>query len=107
MKLKVFGHEQTYLFLTVGAEGEQGHGTVGGAAAGPGWHAVLGGLAGALAAGFTTQGGGQILPHLLPLSLLDVVLGGILQVGLHLHEQDANITTWEFGIHSLIKSSIC
>lgn len=45
---------------------------------------MLGGLTGTLAAGFTTQGGGQILPHLLPLSLLDVVLGGILQVGLHL-----------------------
>lgn len=86
--MTVFGNEQAYLFLTVGAEGEQGHGTVGGAAAGTGWHAVLGGLAGALAAGFTTQGGGQVLPHLLPLSLLDVVLGGILQVGLHLHGQD-------------------
>lgn len=97
VKFKVFGNEQTYLFLTVGAEGEQGHGTVGGAAAGPGWHAVLGGLAGALAASFSTQGGGQILPHLLPLSLLDVVLGGILQVGLHLRDHDINITTWESG----------
>ena len=74
----------TDLFLAVGAEREQGHRTVGGAAAGPGWHAVLRGLAGALAAGFPTQGGGQILPHLLPLRLLDVVLRGILQVGLHL-----------------------
>lgn len=97
MKQKVFGNEKTYLFLTVGAEGEQGHGTVGGAAAGPGRHAVLGGLAGALAACFTTQRGGQIRPHLLPLSLLDVVLGGILQVGLHLQEQDENITTCHFG----------
>jgi len=44
-----------------------------------GRHAVLGGLAGALAAGFATQGGGQVLPR-----LLDVVLGGVLQVGLHL-----------------------
>lgn len=69
-----------YLFLTVGAKGEQGHGTIRGTAAGPGWHAVFGGLAGTLAAGFTTQGGGQILPHLLPLSLLDMVFGGILQV---------------------------
>lgn len=84
----MFGNEKEHLFLAVGAEGEQGHGTVGSATAGPGWHAVFGGLAGALAAGFTTQGGGQILPHLLPLSLLDVVLGGILQVGLHLREQD-------------------
>lgn len=85
--MKACAHEQVYLFLTVGAEGEQGHGTVGSAAAGPGWHAVLGGLAGALAACFTTQGGGQILPDLLPLGLLDVVFGGILQVGLHLREQ--------------------
>lgn len=58
---------------------------------------MLGGLTGALAAAFTTQGGGEILPHLLPLGLLDVVLGGILQVGLHLYEQDGNITTWNFG----------
>lgn len=81
-----------YLFLTVGAESEQGHRTVGGAAARPGWHTVLRWLAGALAASFTTQRGGQVLPHLLPLILLDVVLGGILQVGLHLREQDVNIT---------------
>lgn len=49
---------------------------------------MLRGLAGALAPGFNTKGGGQILPHLLPLSLLDVVLGGTFQVGLHLDKQD-------------------
>lgn len=45
--------EQVYLFLTVGAEGEQSHGTIGCTAARTGWHTVFGGLA----ASFTTQGG--------------------------------------------------
>jgi len=30
------------------------------------------------------QSGGEVLLHLLPHSLLDMVLGGVLQVGLHL-----------------------
>lgn len=76
-----------YLFLTVRGEGEMSHGTVGGTAAEPGWHAVFGWLAGALAAGFASQGGRQILSHLLPLVLLDVVLAGIFHMGLHLREQ--------------------
>lgn len=74
-----------HLFLTVGAECEQGFGAAGGAAARPGGHAMLGGLAGALARAFSAQAGGQILPDLLlPLSLLDVKLGWIFQVRLHL-----------------------
>lgn len=99
----VSGNQEMYLFFTVGAEGEQGHRTVRSAAAGPWRHAVLGGLAGALAAGFTTQCAGQVLPHLLPLILLDVVLGWTLQVGLHLCEQDINITLPPF----LIKLGTC
>lgn len=79
-----FARANTYLFLTVGAEGEQSFGAAGGAAAGPGGHAMLRGLAGALASSFTAQGGRQILPDLLPLSLLDVVLGWIFQMRLHL-----------------------
>lgn len=66
----------------------------------PGRHAVLGRLAGALAAGFAPQAGGQILPDLLPLSLLDVVLVGVLQVGLHLREHDAIIATRHFFLLS-------
>lgn len=97
IEMKCLCNEQVYLFLTVGAKGKQSHGTVGCTAARPGWHAVLGGLAGALAASFTTQGGGQILPHLLPLSLLDVVFGGTFQVGLHLSDKDVNITPHAFG----------
>lgn len=73
-----------HLFLAVGAECQQGHGTVGGAAAGPGRHAVLGGLAGTLAAGLCAQAGGQILADLLPLGLLQVELARTLQVGRHL-----------------------
>lgn len=80
-----------YLLLAVGAEGQQGHGAVGGTAAWAGGHSVLRGLAGALqasclAARLTPKGCGQVLPHLLPLGLLDVVLGGVLQVSLHLEE---------------------
>lgn len=75
----------THLFLAVGAEGEQGFGAAGGAAARPGGHAMLGGLAGALARALSPQAGGQILPDLLlPLSLLDVELGWVFQVRLHL-----------------------
>lgn len=77
----------------MGVEGEQSFGTAGGAAAGPGGHAVLRGLAGALARSFTTQGGGQVLPDVLPLSLLDVVLGWSFQVRLHLQEQNFSITS--------------
>lgn len=78
------GCTNTDLSLTVGAEGEQSFGAVGGAAAGPGGHAMLRGLAGALARSLSAQAGRQILPDLLPLSLLDVVLGWIFQVRLHL-----------------------
>lgn len=80
----------TDLFLTVGAEGEQSFGAAGGAAARPGGHAMLRGLAGALARRFTAQAGGQILPDLLPLSLLDVVLGRIFQMRLHLGRSRAS-----------------
>lgn len=54
---------------------------------------MLGGLAGALARSFTPQGGGQVLPDVLPLSLLDVVLGWSFQVRLHLQEQSFSITS--------------
>lgn len=37
--------------------------------------------------------GGQILAHLLPLGLLDVVPGGVLQVGLHLR-RDTDCSVW-------------
>lgn len=84
---KVKPNKPLYLFLTAGAEGEQSHGAVGCTAIWPRWHTMVGGLAGALVARFTTQSGGQILPDLLPLSLLEVVLGWILQMGLHLHTQ--------------------
>ena len=55
--------ELLYLFLTVGTEGQQGHGAVGGTAAWAGGHPVFRGLAGALeaaglAASFTPQAGG-------------------------------------------------
>lgn len=54
---------------------------------------MLRGLAGALAGSFTPQGGGQVLPDVLPLSLLDVVLGRSFQVRLHLQEQNFSITS--------------
>lgn len=54
---------------------------------------MLRGLAGALAGRFTSQGGGQVLPDVLPLSLLDVVLGWSFQVRLHLQEQNFSITS--------------
>lgn len=50
--------------------------------------AQLGGVAkcccGWLLIGRLRPGGGQVLTHLLPLGLLDVVPGGVLQVSLHL-----------------------
>lgn len=82
-----------HLFLAVGAECQQGHGTVGGATAGPGRHAVLRGLAGTLAAVLCTQAGGQILADLLPLGLLQVELARTLQVGRHLEAEDSKKET--------------
>lgn len=69
---------------------------------------MLGGLAGALAGTFTSQGGGQVLPDVLPLSLLDVVLGGIFQVRLHLQEQNiisasVNICRSYFGMNNAVE----
>lgn len=50
---------------------------------------MLSGLAGAgqaddLGAEFASQSGGQVLLHLLPLGLLNVILGRVLQVSLNL-----------------------
>lgn len=82
-----------HLFLAVGAECQQGHGTVRSAAAGPGWHAVLRGLAGTLAAVLCAQAGRQILADLLPLGLLEVEFARTLQVGRHLETEEPKENT--------------
>lgn len=76
-------------FLFVGADVEQSHGTVGGAAGCRGRFGSrtglrYGGDTQRLRNGSIAQSGGQVLLHLLSLRLLDVVLGGVFQVGLHL-----------------------
>ena len=79
---------RSYLFFTIGVEREQGHGAVGGAVPRPGRHAsavgrlVVEGQTHHLGAQLT-----QVALHLLLPGLLDVVLGGVLQVGLDLEER--------------------
>lgn len=79
-----------YLFLTV--EGEKGHRAVGSTGSGSRGHAVLCRLAGAgpcagLWAQLGSQCTGQVMLHLLPLALLDVVLRGAFQVILNLNHK--------------------
>lgn len=76
-------------FLLVGSDVKQSHRTVGGTA---GSRSNFRGRSGLRHRGHTqslsnrhiAQCGGEVLLHLLPLCLLDVVLGGVLQVGLYL-----------------------
>lgn len=72
-----------------------GHRTVGGTAARPWWHAMIGVLVGALVVGWSGQSGGQILSRLLPVGLLEVVFGRTFKMGRDLHEREVslNITT--------------
>lgn len=67
---------------------------------------MFGGLAGAQAASFTPQGGGQILSHLLPLSLLQVVFGGVLEMGLHLCEKEVGLNIGAKDSGLILKSSL-
>lgn len=78
-----------YLFLTVGVKGEHSHGAVGCAAPSSRWHDMITRLvwtrqAQGLVGMFICQSGREVLLYLLPLGLLNVVLGWILKVSLHL-----------------------
>lgn len=88
--LNTHTHTQKFpYFLLVGSNVQQSHRTVRGTA---GSRSNFRGRRGLLHRGHTqslsnrhiAQSGGEVLLHLLPLCLLDVVLGGILQVGLYL-----------------------
>lgn len=92
-----------YFFL-VGADVEQRHRTIRGAAGSRGHFWGRTGLGGGgqrqgLRNRLVSQSGGEVLLHLLPLCLLDVVLGGVLQVGLHLIIQTA-VRGWWSDIHT-------
>lgn len=92
-----------YFFL-VGADVEQRHRTIRGAAGSRGHFWGRTGLGGGgqrqgLRNRLVSQSGGEVLLHLLPLCLLDVVLGGVLQVGLHLIIQTA-VRGWWTDIHT-------
>lgn len=85
-----------YLLLAVGVEGQECHGAVGSTGAWARGHPVLRGLAGTSwpAAAWTselgTQSGAEVLLHLRPLRVLEVVLGWVLKMALDLHKQNHN-----------------
>lgn len=92
LRREAIGGPYIFFVVVVGSQVEQGHGAVGGTVC---RRNPLRGRAGLWHGGQpqtdshrrVTQSGGEVLLHLLPLSLLDVVLGGVLQVGLHLRKE--------------------